>query len=69
MIIDLNAGGVLIPGLLIIVFAAFFCTLVAIRLFAFSAIYRLLPCRSLANIALFFIILALMKQGLNATGF
>ncbi|WP_413738397.1 DUF1656 domain-containing protein [Sodalis sp. RH21] len=68
MIADVNIGGVFLPGLLVMAFVAFFCTILAIPLLALSKVYQRSPCRPLVDFAIFIVIFALLMQGLNAPG-
>ncbi|WP_039055864.1 DUF1656 domain-containing protein [Enterobacter sp. Bisph1] len=69
MINDLNIGGVLIPGLLVIALAALICTLLLVPLFTFSRLYRRLPFRPLIDFSTFIVTCFLLLQGLTALGF
>ena len=68
MIGDLDVGGVLIPGLLALVFVAIFATVAMIRLLCVVGIYRLFARRPLAELAIFALIYALLVQHLPSIG-
>ena len=68
MIADINLGGVLLPGLLVIALVAFFCTMVVLPVLALSRFYLSLPCRPLIELATFITIFALLIPGLNILG-
>ncbi|MFD1199928.1 DUF1656 domain-containing protein [Brucella gallinifaecis] len=68
MIIDLNIGGVLIPGLVVLSFVALVATIAVLRLFAASSLNRLFAYRPLAELATFVIIYSLLVQYLPSTG-
>ncbi|MDR6668456.1 DUF1656 domain-containing protein [Rhizobium sp. 1399] len=68
MIVDLNIGGVLIPGLLVLVFVALVATIAVIRLLVVAGIFRLFAYRPLVELATFTIIYGLLVQHLPSTG-
>lgn len=59
MIVDLNVGGVLIPGLVVLAFIALVATMATLRLFAY---------RALVELATFVIIYGLLVQYLPSIG-
>ncbi|WP_420232991.1 DUF1656 domain-containing protein [Pseudomonas sp. ABY48] len=68
MIVDLNVGGVLIPGLLALVFVVLFATIVIIRLLSVVGIYRLFAYRPLVELATFVLLYGLLVQHLPSIG-
>ena len=68
MIVDLNIGGVLIPGLLVLVVAALAVTIAVTRLLSVAGIYRMFASRPLVELATFAIIYALLVQHLPSIG-
>ncbi|MFN4011344.1 MAG: DUF1656 domain-containing protein [Pannonibacter sp.] len=68
MIVDLNLGGVLIPGLLVLAFVALVATIAVIRLLSVAGIYRLFAYRPLVELAIFAIICGLLVQYLPSIG-
>ncbi|SFA94923.1 Protein of unknown function [Rhizobium sp. NFR07] len=68
MIVDLNVGGALIPGLVVLAFLALFATITVLRLFAAMGLNRLFAHRPLAEIATFVIIYGLLVQNLPSIG-
>lgn len=68
MILDLNIGGVLMPGLLAAAFVALVVTIAVIRLLAVAGIFRLFAYRPLVELATFAIICGLLVQYLPSTG-
>jgi len=68
MVNDLNVGGVLIPGLLMVALVALVCTLLLIPLFSLSRLYRRLPCRPLMDVSTWIVTFYLLMQGLTALG-
>lgn len=68
MIVDLNVGGVLIPGLVALAFVALVVTMAVLRLFAAAGLHRLFAYRSLVEIATFVIIYGLLVQYLPSIG-
>ena len=68
MILDLDIGGVFIPGLLAIALVALAVTVAVVRLFAAAGIFRLTPSRPLVELATFAIIYGLLLQTLPSSG-
>jgi hypothetical protein len=68
MIVDLNIGGVLIPGLVVVAFAALVATMAVLRLFAASSLNRRFAYRPLVELAVFVIIYGLLVQYLPSIG-
>ncbi len=68
MIVDLDVGGVLIPGLLALVFVAIFATIAIIRVLCVVGIYRLFAHWSLIELAIFALIYGLLAQHLPSIG-
>ena len=68
MMNDVNFGGVFVPGLLAVALVALLCTLLLVVLFAFSRLYRSLPCRPLIGLSTYIFTFFLLLQGLNALG-
>ncbi|MBS0849997.1 DUF1656 domain-containing protein [Citrobacter sp. JGM124] len=68
MIADINLGGVLLPGLLVIALVAFFCTLVVIKIVSSTSFYAALPCGALIEFATFIAIFTLLIPGMNLLG-
>ncbi|MEW9310650.1 DUF1656 domain-containing protein [Labrys neptuniae] len=68
MIVDLNVGGVLIPGLLVLAFAALAGTIAVIRILSVAGIYRVFAYRSLVELATFAIVYGLLVQHLPSIG-
>lgn len=68
MIVDLDVGGVLIPGLLALVFVAIFATVEIIRVFCVVGIHRLFARRPLVELAIFVLIYGLLVQHLPSIG-
>ena len=68
MIVDLDVGGVLIPGLLALVFVAIFATVAIIRLLRVVGIYRLFAHWPLVELAIFALIYGLLVQHLPSIG-
>nr|BFE98142.1 DUF1656 domain-containing protein [Pseudomonas brassicacearum subsp. brassicacearum] len=69
MIVDLDVGGVLIPGLLALVFVAiFFATVAIIRVLRVVGIYRLFAHWPLVELAIFALIYGLLVQHLPSIG-
>lgn len=68
MIVDLNVGGVLIPGLLVLAFLALLVTVAMIRFFSATGIQRLFASRPLVELATFAIIYGLLAQYLPLIG-
>ncbi|ROM98066.1 MULTISPECIES: DUF1656 domain-containing protein [Pseudomonas] len=68
MIVDLDVGGVLIPGLLALVFVAIFATIAIIRVLRVVGIYRLFAHWPLVELAIFALIYGLLVQHLPSIG-
>lgn len=68
MIVDLNIGGVLIPGLVVIAFIALVITMATLRLFSATGLNRLFAYRPLVELATFVIIYGLLVQYLPSIG-
>ncbi|UJX41237.1 DUF1656 domain-containing protein [Desulfovibrio sp. JY] len=68
MIVDLNIGGVFIPGLLVLAIIALVATVVVIRLLNFAGICRVFAYRPIVELATLAIIYALLLQHLPYTG-
>lgn len=68
MIVDINIGGVLIPGLLALVFVALGGTAVTMRFFTATGLSRLFAYRPLIELATFVIIYGLLVQHLPLLG-
>ncbi|KQW41507.1 MULTISPECIES: DUF1656 domain-containing protein [Pseudomonas] len=68
MIVDLDVGGVLIPGLLALVFVAIFTTVAIIRGLRVVGIYRLFAHWPLVELAIFALIYGLLVQHLPSIG-
>ncbi|WP_460155053.1 DUF1656 domain-containing protein [Pseudomonas sp. S1_F04] len=68
MIVDLDVGGVLIPGLLALVFVAIFVTVAIIRVLRVVGIYRLFAHWPLVELAIFALIYGLLVQHLPSIG-
>ncbi|GEO82100.1 DUF1656 domain-containing protein [Pararhodospirillum oryzae] len=68
MIVDLNVGGVLIPGLVALAFIALVVTMAVLRLFAASGFHRRFAYRPLVELATFVIIYGLLVQYLPSIG-
>lgn len=68
MIVDVNVGGVLLPGLLVLAVVALLGTIVVLRLLAMAGSYRVFVHRPLVEIATFAIIYGLLVQNLPFTG-
>ncbi|ASV88717.1 hypothetical protein CES85_2990 (plasmid) [Ochrobactrum quorumnocens] len=68
MIVDLNVGGVLIPGLVVLAFIALVATMATLRLIAAAGLNRLFAYRPLVEIATFVIIYGLLVQYLPSIG-
>ncbi|CAN7239784.1 MULTISPECIES: DUF1656 domain-containing protein [Pseudomonas] len=68
MIVDLDVGGVLIPGLLALVFVAIFATVAIIRVLRVVGIYRLFAHWPLVELAIFALIYGLLVQHLPSIG-
>ncbi|MGQ9369158.1 DUF1656 domain-containing protein [Azospirillum sp. ST 5-10] len=68
MIVDLNIGGVFIPGLVVLAFIALIATMATMRFFAATGISRLFAYRPLVEIATFLFIYGLLVQHLPRIG-
>ncbi|WP_440983371.1 DUF1656 domain-containing protein [Shinella sumterensis] len=68
MIVDLNIGGVMIPGLVVIAFVALVATMSVLRLFTASGLNRRFAYRPLVELAIFVIIYGLLVQYLPSIG-
>lgn len=68
MIVDVNVGGVLLPGLLILAVAALLGTIAVLRLLTIAGGYRVFPHRPLIEIATFVALYGLLVQNLPFTG-
>ncbi|WP_435656849.1 DUF1656 domain-containing protein [Brucella pituitosa] len=68
MIVDLNIGGVMIPGLVVIAFVALVATMSVLRLFTASGLNRRFAYRPLVELATFVIIYGLLVQYLPSIG-
>jgi hypothetical protein len=68
MIVDLNIGGVLIPGLVVLAFVALLVAVAMIRFFSTTGIQRLFVSRALVELATFVIIYGLLLQSLPLIG-
>lgn len=68
MIVDLNVGGVLMPGLVALAFVALVATMAVLRLLAASGLNRLFAYRPLVELATFVIIYGLLVQYLPLIG-
>lgn len=68
MIVDLNIGGVLVPGFVVIALFALVATMAVLRMFAASKLNRLFAYRSLVELAIFVIIYGLLVQYLPSIG-
>jgi len=68
MFVDLNVGGVLIPGLVVIAFVALVATMVLLRLFGAAGLHRRFAYPPLVELATFIIIYGLLVQYLPLIG-
>lgn len=68
MIVDLNIGDVLIPGLVVLAFIALVATMATLPLFAAAGLHRLFAYRPLVELATFVIIYGLLVQHLPSIG-
>ncbi|MGW6780874.1 DUF1656 domain-containing protein [Brucella pseudogrignonensis] len=66
MIADLNSGGVLFPGLLVLAIAALIITIGLVRLMAVAGLLKMLAYRPLVELAVFVITYALLLQGFTS---
>lgn len=69
MIVDLNVGGILIPGLVVLAFLALVATMAVLHLFAAAGLHRRIAYRPLVELATFVIIYGLLVQYLPSIGF
>lgn len=68
MIVDLNIGGVLIPGLVVIAFIALVITMATLRLFSTAGLHRRFAYWPHVELAIFVIIYGLLVQYLPSIG-
>ena len=68
MIVDLNIGGVLIPGLMVLAFVALVAAVATLRLLSMTGIRRMFAYRPLVELATFVILYGLLVQYLPLTG-
>ncbi|CAO3410073.1 DUF1656 domain-containing protein [Azospirillum largimobile] len=68
MILDLDIGGVFLPGLLVLALAALVGTVAAVRLFAAAGLFRLTAGRPLVELATFTLLYGLLLQALPSSG-
>jgi hypothetical protein len=68
MIVDLDVGGVLIPGLLALAVVAMFASIAITRVLSAVGIYRLFAHRQLVELATFVLIFGLLVQHLPSIG-
>lgn len=68
MIVDLNVGGVLVPGLVLLAFAALVVAVAMTRFFSATCIHRLFASQALVELATFVIIYGLLAQYLPLIG-
>lgn len=68
MIVDLNLGGVFIPGLVVLAFIALIVTVTTMRFFAATGISQLFAFRPLVEVAAFLIVYGLLTQYLPLNG-
>lgn len=68
MIADLDLGGVIIPGLLVLALAALAATTAAIRLLVYARLTRLFAYRPLVELAVFAILYGLLVQAASSIG-
>lgn len=68
MIVDLNIGGVLIPGLVALAFVALVATMAVLRLLAASGLNRRFADWPLVELATFVIIYGLLLQYMPSIG-
>lgn len=68
MILDLDFGGVFLPGLLVLALAALAGTVVLVRLFAAAGLFRLTASRPLVELATFALLYGLLLQALPSSG-
>jgi hypothetical protein len=68
MIVDVDVGGVLLPGLLVLAVVALLATIVVLRFLAIAGGCRVFVHRPLVEIAAFALIYGLLVQTLPFTG-
>jgi len=68
MILDLDIGGVFLPGLLVLALAALAGTVTLVRLFAAMGLFRLTASRPLVELATFALLYGLLLQALPSSG-
>lgn len=68
MIADLDLGGVIIPGLLVLAMAALAATIAVIRLLAYARLIRLFAHRPVVELAVFAILYGLLVQAAPSFG-
>ncbi|CAO3402440.1 MULTISPECIES: DUF1656 domain-containing protein [unclassified Azospirillum] len=68
MILDLDFGGVFLPGLLVLALAALAGTVALVRLFAAAGLFRLTASRPLVELATFALLYGLLLQALPSSG-
>ncbi|UPA26992.1 DUF1656 domain-containing protein [Shinella oryzae] len=68
MIVDLNVGGVLIPGLVVLAFVALVAATATLRILAATGLDRLFAYRPLLELATFVVIYGLLVQYLPSIG-
>lgn len=68
MIIDLNIGGVFIPGLVVLGFIALITTMATVRFCTATGVFRLFAFRPLVEAAIFLILYGLLIQSLPLIG-
>ncbi|WP_114395400.1 DUF1656 domain-containing protein [Oleisolibacter albus] len=68
MIVDLNIGGVFIPGLVVLGFIALIITMATVRFCTAAGVFRLVAFRALVEAATFLIIYGLLIQSLPLIG-
>ncbi|MGA1858296.1 DUF1656 domain-containing protein [Azospirillum sp. 11R-A] len=68
MILDLDFGGVFLPGLLVLALAALAGTVALVRLFAAAGLFRLAASRPLVELATFALLYGLLLQALPSSG-
>ncbi|MBK1840440.1 DUF1656 domain-containing protein [Azospirillum sp. YIM B02556] len=68
MILDLDIGGVFLPGPLVLALAALAGTVAVVRLFAATGFFRLTASRPLVELATFALLYGLLLQALPSSG-
>jgi hypothetical protein len=68
MIVDLNVGGVLIPGLVVLAVVTLVVATVTLRILAAAGLDRLFAYRPLVELATFVVIYGLLVQYLPSIG-